>query len=220
VSSNKGITPILFTNEGSTMKCKFKVLPVERPLLSVAALIEAGIAVEFARYHAVIRFRNGTVSTAVKKNHIYVWQVWVECEDEQEEEREEASENHQAAQEEDKEENERMETEDEDDRIGNGSGNEESIDEGVDITESGPSRDSQRQPRQEEETDNEEEEKGFGGEKVESESEVEHGQRRLKMIPTPYTPSDRERKEHAVSHIPYRSWCEHCIRGKAQKESH
>ena len=29
-------------------------------------------------------------------------------------------------------------------------------------------------------------------------------------------PSAEEIRRHMISHVPYRSWCEHCIRGKAK----
>ena len=41
------------------------------------------------------------------------------------------------------------------------------------------------------------------------------GQERPKTLPTPYTPSKQERIEHELTHVPYRSWCPHCVRGKA-----
>ena len=30
----------------------------------------------------------------------------------------------------------------------------------------------------------------------------------------PGMPTDRERREHMLTHIPFRSWCEHCVRGR------
>ncbi len=35
-----------------------------------------------------------------------------------------------------------------------------------------------------------------------------------------YRPSETEVREHELTHIPYRSWCEHCLRGKAQAGMH
>ena len=32
----------------------------------------------------------------------------------------------------------------------------------------------------------------------------------------PGTPSPAERADHELTHIPYRSWCKHCVRGKAK----
>ena len=33
-------------------------------------------------------------------------------------------------------------------------------------------------------------------------------------------PSRREREEHELTHIPYRSWCRHCVRGRGKNEAH
>ena len=42
----------------------------------------------------------------------------------------------------------------------------------------------------------------------------EVGSKRL-AIKVPIQPTDEERREHEISHIPYRSWCGDCVRGKA-----
>ena len=36
----------------------------------------------------------------------------------------------------------------------------------------------------------------------------------------PCRPSQEEVDEHNLTHIPFRSWCDHCIRGKAMSEPH
>ena len=36
----------------------------------------------------------------------------------------------------------------------------------------------------------------------------------------PYEPMEEERREHEITHIPYRSWCRHCVRGKAKRQFH
>ena len=33
-------------------------------------------------------------------------------------------------------------------------------------------------------------------------------------------PSAEEVRRHMISHVPYRSWCEHCVRGKAKDNPH
>ena len=38
--------------------------------------------------------------------------------------------------------------------------------------------------------------------------------------PTQREKEEREKEEHFVSHYPFRSWCEHCIRGKAKAMKH
>ena len=35
---------------------------------------------------------------------------------------------------------------------------------------------------------------------------------------TPATPTEAERRAHAVAHLPYRGWCEHCVSGKGVEE--
>ena len=37
---------------------------------------------------------------------------------------------------------------------------------------------------------------------------------------TPCAPSRQERAEHAVAHCPFRSWCAHCVMGKAKAKPH
>ena len=46
----------------------------------------------------------------------------------------------------------------------------------------------------------------------EEEAEVQLGVR------TPAQPSRAEREEHELSHFPYRSWCDHCVRGRAKDD--
>ena len=36
----------------------------------------------------------------------------------------------------------------------------------------------------------------------------------------PKRPSKAEVDEHMLSHLPYRSWCAHCVRGKAKSKRH
>ena len=33
-----------------------------------------------------------------------------------------------------------------------------------------------------------------------------------RVVPNVIAPSQKEREEHEVSHLPYRSWCEHCAK--------
>ena len=39
-------------------------------------------------------------------------------------------------------------------------------------------------------------------------------------INSPIRPTRKEFEEHAVSHFPFRSWCEACVRGKAKANPH
>lgn len=43
---------------------------------------------------------------------------------------------------------------------------------------------------------------------------------RVRVIPSPNPPSRQEALEHNCTHMPYRSWCEHCVRGKAKADHH
>ena len=38
--------------------------------------------------------------------------------------------------------------------------------------------------------------------------------------PIPITPSLKEVLEHRLTHLPYRSWCPHCVRGKGRNDRH
>ena len=50
--------------------------------------------------------------------------------------------------------------------------------------------------------------------------ETEAGKRETTRLPTPYKPSQDEVDDHDLSHLPYRSWCKHCIRGRGKETSH
>ena len=51
-------------------------------------------------------------------------------------------------------------------------------------------------------------------EDVDEEAEEDHSQ--PAGLRDPGQPSPTERAEHCLTHIPYRSWCVHCVRGKAK----
>ena len=36
----------------------------------------------------------------------------------------------------------------------------------------------------------------------------------------PRMPSDRDRREHELTHCPFRSWCEHCVRSQGAEYQH
>ena len=48
----------------------------------------------------------------------------------------------------------------------------------------------------------------------------EHGSRLPIKIKDPKLPSPEEVKEHEMTHLPYRSWCVHCVRGKGKSMDH
>ena len=44
---------------------------------------------------------------------------------------------------------------------------------------------------------------------------------KIKVAADPITPTRNEIREHrAAFHVPYRSWCRHCVRGKAKNDAH
>ena len=53
-----------------------------------------------------------------------------------------------------------------------------------------------------------------------AEEEAEHGSRTMKKVQDPREPSKEEREEHDKSHLPYRSWCRHCVRGRGKQMPH
>ena len=51
------------------------------------------------------------------------------------------------------------------------------------------------------------------------EEELEEG-RSPEAMAVPEGPSEKEREEHNLTHIPFRDWCEHCVRGRARRRAH
>ena len=41
-----------------------------------------------------------------------------------------------------------------------------------------------------------------------------------KVARQPGQPTAQERREHEVCHVPYRSWCRHCVRGRGRRRPH
>ena len=39
-------------------------------------------------------------------------------------------------------------------------------------------------------------------------------------LPSPELPSQSEIDDHNVDHCPYRSWCRHCVEGRAREMAH
>ena len=52
------------------------------------------------------------------------------------------------------------------------------------------------------------------------EGEEEEEARRAKGAAVPELPSREEMEEHRLTHTPYRSWCRHCVKGKAKGRPH
>ena len=53
----------------------------------------------------------------------------------------------------------------------------------------------------------------------EREGVVAQGER-PRPLPQPRLPSRQEVQEHELTHIPYRSWCVHCVRGAGRSDAH
>ena len=65
------------------------------------------------------------------------------------------------------------------------------------------------------------EEVGEAGQEEEPEIHAgeEEGRTAVGMT-TPKMVSRKEREEHELTHLPYRSWCEHCVRGRGRTTAH
>ena len=44
--------------------------------------------------------------------------------------------------------------------------------------------------------------------------------RRVKKVLNPHMPTNAEREEHVLTHLPYRNWCRHCVRGRGKEAAH
>ena len=61
-------------------------------------------------------------------------------------------------------------------------------------------------------------EEAMGEDKERAEAEEEL--RKPKPAARPQTPTKEEVHEHEVTHLPYRSWCKHCLRGRGVSAPH
>ena len=50
--------------------------------------------------------------------------------------------------------------------------------------------------------------------------EAEHGRREVKRMLDPKLPSAEEVKAHKITHLPYRNWCPHCVKGRGKEMDH
>ena len=57
-------------------------------------------------------------------------------------------------------------------------------------------------------------------EDMRDEEEEEEEARRPKVRKAPRGPTQKEREEHEATHLPYRAWCEHCVRGRGVRKPH
>ena len=53
----------------------------------------------------------------------------------------------------------------------------------------------------------------------EREEEEEYGLRKMERKQDPREPSAEERLEHEKTHLPFRSWCRHCVGGRGKEEA-
>ena len=51
-------------------------------------------------------------------------------------------------------------------------------------------------------------------------SEEEQGQMKTKHMHDPKLPSEAEVRQHRLTHMPYRNWCPHCVRGRGKEMDH
>ena len=58
------------------------------------------------------------------------------------------------------------------------------------------------------------------GDDDEVELETGNCARRPRGLPEPFSPSAAERARHNLTHWPYRSWCEHCVRSRRPNSRH
>ena len=61
------------------------------------------------------------------------------------------------------------------------------------------------------------EDEGAGG-REESDEWEEFGNRKVVRKYDPRQPSQQEKEEHEMTHLPFRSWCKHCIMGRGREE--
>ena len=54
----------------------------------------------------------------------------------------------------------------------------------------------------------------------EPEKEGEWSGARAKMVSVPHEPTEQELEEHLLTHWPFRSWCDHCVRGRGKSGQH
>ena len=45
-------------------------------------------------------------------------------------------------------------------------------------------------------------------------------ERKVVRVLDPKQPTDEERRVHNLTHLPYRSWCEHCVKGRGREADH
>ena len=54
----------------------------------------------------------------------------------------------------------------------------------------------------------------------EVEAEISEESKKNKGLPHGYEPNQKEIEQHERTHIPFRSWCKLCVRGKSKASQH
>ena len=52
------------------------------------------------------------------------------------------------------------------------------------------------------------------------EAEAGGEERKVVKVLDPRQPSEEERRTHNLTHLPYRNWCEHCVKGRGREADH
>ena len=65
-----------------------------------------------------------------------------------------------------------------------------------------------------------EENAAYKDEFITDEPEEQQEAKGAKGVPTPQQPTEQERREHELTHLPYRSWCPTCVQSKGRQDNH
>ena len=65
-----------------------------------------------------------------------------------------------------------------------------------------------------------EEETAYNEEYITEDEDIQQSALPAKGIKAPQQPTEQERKEHNLTHLPYRSWCSICVESKARANNH
>ena len=53
-----------------------------------------------------------------------------------------------------------------------------------------------------------------------TDTDEEHGRRESLRVLSPARPGVEEVREHELTHLPFRNWCDHCVRGRGEERPH
>ena len=63
-------------------------------------------------------------------------------------------------------------------------------------------------------------EEAMGEDEFELDTEGQPGERKTKNMQHPKMPTRTEIEEHKLTHLPFRSWCRHCVPGREKQSPH